>query len=484
MRSFLALALLLAGAACVAAPANHTPLATKRTAVSFSGYDLSPSSQVRLEVALQKGGPFVQFATTKTSAQGVTLQDGTKLYSWKVSSVVPSWKSICGGSEAYVRARSQGGYNLFTYEGEGDGGEPSGVACVLQKLSDGEGTIAAMSSCASPDSPVIRLTAPAGGLPTTHNGDVLVSMQAQADLYACIEQINGSLTIAQSSELSIAMPNLQQVTGDLSLAWVRDPAVSNFLPQVRNIDLSALHTVGGSLVGTYHGVAADYITFDMRLEALTTVGGDIALELLNTSNGDLQGFDSMLAHTGDLSVLGGTGDAAWYSLFPNLDSVTGDVHVRTGHSTYGILRKLTSVTGDLWIEGSLLHTEGLTGSFPLLETVTGDLTFTDLGTTGGGSIVKALASVGGELSISDSGVLLASLALGDPTGIELHALELSNNTSLATWSNANWHVVGSGAIAVIDNASLPACAAEDFVATQQGAGWTGTPTLAGNPVCP
>jgi hypothetical protein len=45
-------------------------------------------------------------------------------------------------------------------------------------------------------------------------------------------------------------------------------------------------------------------------------------------------------------------------------------------------------------------------------------------------------------------------------------------------------VVGSGAISIIDNASLPACAAEDFIATQQAAGWTGTPTLSGNPVCP
>jgi hypothetical protein len=484
MRGSIAFALLLWVGACVGAPANDAPLASTRSAVSFSGYDLSPSSDVRLEVASQKSGPFVQFATTKTSEQAVTLQDGTKLYAWKTSSVVPQWRPACGGSETYVRARSQSGYYLFTYEGEGPGGEPSGVACVLQKLSDGESTFSALASCASADSPVIRLTAPNGGLPTTHVGDVTVTTQAQADAYACIQQITGSLTIGQSSELSIALPALQQVSGDLTLAWVRDPLGTNFLPQVRSIDLSALHSVGGDLVGTYHGVAADYISFDMRLEALTTVGGDISLELLNTTNGDLQGFDSMLSHGGAITVLGGSGDAAWYSLFPNLDHVTGDVHVRTGHSTYGIMRKLTGVAGDLWIEGALLHTEGVTGSFPLLQTVTGDLSLTDIGTAGGNPIMKVLASVGGALSISDSGVNLSTLALGAPAGVQLHGLALQDNTSLATWSNASWHVVGSGAISIVGNPSLPACAAEDFVEAQQSAGWTGTPTLSGNPICP
>lgn len=484
MRFRIAVLMALTSAACVSAPADDTPLATTRSVVSFSGYDLSPSSAVELEVAPQKSGPFVQFATAQTSAQAITLQDGTKLYPWRVSSAVPSWKPICGGSEAYVRARSQSGYFLLTYEGEGEGGAPSGVACVLDKLADGEPTLASMVSCASPDAPVIRLTAPSGGLPTTHSGDVTVSTQAEADLYACIEQIDGSLTIAESGELSIAMPALQQVTGDLSLAWVRDPAVSSFLPQVRSIDLSALHTVGGSVVGTYHGIAADYISFDMRLEALTSVGGDISLELLNTSNGDLQGFDSMLAHTGNITVLGGTGDAAWYGLFPSLESVTGDVHVRTGHSTYGIMGELTSITGDLWVEGSLLQTGGGSGSFPLLQTVTGDLTFTDLGTAGAGAIVQALTSVGGVLSISDTGAFLESLTLGAAAGVALHGLTLANNANLATWDNTNWHVVGSGAISIVDNPSLPACAAEDFVAAQQAAGWTGTPALAGNPACP
>lgn len=109
----------------------------------------------------------------------------------------------------------------------------------------------------------------------------------------------------------------------------------------------------------------------------------------------------------------------------------------------------------------MLHTEGVTGSFPLLETVSGDLTFTDLGTTGGGSIVEALTSVGGELAIRDSGAFLEELALGAPAGVEVHALALSDNTSLDAWSNANWHVMGSGAISIVNNPSLPACAAED-----------------------
>jgi hypothetical protein len=222
----------------------------------------------------------------------------------------------------------------------------------------------------------------------------------------------------------------------------------------------------------------------MRLEALTSVGGDIALELVNTSNGDLQGFDSLLTHAGEISVLGGSGDAAWYGLFPNLDSVTGDLHVRTGHSTYGVMRKLTSVGGDLWIEGSLLHTEGLTGSFPLLQSVAGDLSFTGLEVTGGGTVAQALDEVGGQLSIADGGVGLATLSFGAAGGVNLHGLALTSNPGLATWNNANWHVLGSGPITITNNGSLAACAAENFVATQQGSGWTGSATLAGNPACP
>lgn len=477
----LAAVFLLFVAACVGAPADDTQVANTSTAISFSGYDLTPATSVKLEYALTKSGPFVQFASTTTSTQAVTFQDGTKLYSWKVSGVVPNWKPICDGSETFVRARSQGGYSLLTYEG----GTPSGVSCVAQKLSDGEPTIASMLSCASPDSPVIRLTTTAGALPKVHRGNVLVNTQAQADVYACVEQLNGSLTIGgASNELSIALPKLATVSGDLNLTWLRDPLVSPFLPTVRNINLSALVSVGGNLVGTYQGIAADYISFDMRLETLTSVGGNIALELLNTSNGDLQGFDGMIAHAGNISVLGGSGDAAWYSLFPNLDSAAGDVHVRTGHSTYGIMRKLTSVGGDLWIEGSLLHTEGATSSFPLLASVAGDLSFTGLETTGGGSIVQVLNNVGGQLAIADGGVGLATLSLGAATGVNMHALALTHNASLATWNNANWHVLGSGAISITSHGSLPACAAENFVTTQQRSGWTGSATLAGNPACP
>jgi hypothetical protein len=484
-RRAIALAWLLSVAGCVGAPADDTPTASTSTSISFSGYDLTPSTSVKLDYALSKSGPFVQFASTTTSAQPITFQDGTKLYSWKVSAVVPSWKSICDGSETFVRARSQGGYSLLSYEGTGAGGTPSGVSCVVQKLSDGEPTLASMIACASPDSPVIRLTTSAGALPKIHNGNVLVNTQAQADVYACIEQLNGSLTIGgASNELSIAMPKLQTVSGDLSLTWLRDPLVSRFLPAVRNINLPALTSVGGNLVGTYQGLANDYIAFDMGLESLTSVGGNIALELVNVSNGDLQGFDSLLAHAGDISVLGGTGDAAWYSLFPNLDSVTGDVHVRTGNSTYGIMRKLTSIGGDLWIESSLLHTEGVSGSFPLLQSVAGAVSLTGAETTGGGTVLQALNSVGGQLSIVSGGADLTALTLGAPAGVNLHALELTNNGHLATWNNANWHVLGTGAIAIVDNGSLPHCAAENFVATQQGSGWTGSATLSGNPSCP
>jgi hypothetical protein len=484
-RWWVALGLLLSVAGCVGAPADDTPIASTSTLVSFSGYDLTPSSSVRLEYALQRSGPFVQFASTTTSAQAVTLQDGTKLYAWKVSAAVPNWKAICDGSESFVRARSQGGYFLISYEGAGPGGTPSGVSCVVQKLSDGEPTLASMLACASPESPVIRLTTAAGGLPKVHRGDVVVNTQTEADVYACVEQLTGSLTIGgSSSELSIALPKLQTVSGDLNLTWLRDPLVSPFLPTVRSINLSALESVGGNLVGTYQGIAADYITFDMGLEALSSVAGDIALELLNTSNGDLQGFDSMTAHAGDISVLGGSGDAAWYSLFPNLDSVAGDVHVRTGHSTYGVMRKLTSVGGDLWIEGSLLHTEGASGSFPLLQSVAGDLSFTGMEVTGAGAVVQALSDVGGQLSITDGGVGLATLSLGAGTGVDMHALALGNNPNLAAWNNGNWHVLGSGAIAISDNGSLPACAAENFVTTQQASGWTGSATLTGNPSCP
>lgn len=468
---------------CMSAPSNEGHLANTSVSVPFSGYALSPSSEVRLEVSLARGGPFVPFAVATSSASAITLADGTKLYPWKVKSAIPSWKSTCTGKETFIRARSEHGYFLFTYEAAGADGTPSGVACVTTKIAEGDPAVVAMAECASPDSPVVRLTADGRPLPSTHRGNVVVSTQAQADAYACVQTIQGSLTIGQSSELSIALPNLQVVTGDVKLAWVRDPLVSPFLPAVRAIGLPQLQTIGGELEGTYYGIAADYISFDMGLEGLTSVGGPIALELLNTSNGDLQGFDALLSHGSDLSVLGGTGDAAWYGLFPNLDSVAGHVHVRTGNSTYGVLRELTAIDGNLEIEGSLLHTEGLTGSFPLLASVSGDVLLQDIGTFGPNRVLQSLTSIGGELSVLDGTSSLQALQLGGAAGLEMQGLHLVNNPSLESFSDATWHVLGHGPIEIVDNTELPSCIAQSFVDAQLADGWTGVATVSGNAPC-
>ena len=60
----------------------------------------------------------------------------------------------------------------------------------------------------------------------------------------CTTRIVGSLTIDDGVDLDLALPLLEEVTGDVTLVYERGPGV---VEPMEDIDLPALHTIGGSL---------------------------------------------------------------------------------------------------------------------------------------------------------------------------------------------------------------------------------------------
>ena len=470
-------ALLLSTSACVVTPLNGDVVADAAAPVTFIGYWTSGSNPMSIQSAPSPTGPWTTFANATSSSSGFPI-DGIMLHGWSVSAVIPGWIPAGCGQEVYVRA-SGGAFSALTFDGLGAGVPQTGIDCLSDEVGAGADIINAAIDCASPDSPVLHLTEPAG--PSTHVGDVVISTQAEADAFACTTEIDGSLTIADSAELSIALPDLQSVAGDVTLVLSRDPVSPGTNPVVRDIDAPMLGTIGGSLFVSYPGNGGDLADVDIGLPALTTIGADVSIDL-TTFNADMDGLTALATIPGDLSIISSGSDYTHGGLLSSLVDVGGDVTFETSNTTTGLLDDLTQVGGSISITGAFFP-PGATNLTELL-TVGGDLQLAsmDLITVSGfDNQFPLLTDIGGDLDIEQAG--LGDLLVGDPLGITIGGLRLHDNGTLSDLDAPNVTVSTTGPITITDNTNLGDCNAQAFVDDQAALGWVGTATVSGNGTC-
>lgn len=124
----------------------------------------------------------------------------------------------------------------------------------------------------------------------TLSRDVSISQAGELDALAPVIAINGSLTISGTSLLSVALPALQHVDGDLT--------ISNN-GRLATLDLPQLRAVAGSLTLAGDAVATIHAPLLHRLGGLA-ITGDGSLH-------DLAAFSALAEVTGDVQV---TGNAA------------------------------------------------------------------------------------------------------------------------------------------------------------------------------
>ena len=471
--------------ACISAPYNDTQINSAQQSISLSGYSLVMGDTVSLRASTSPSGPFVEFATATASGPSFTMQDGTTLYGFSISAVIPTerWSGdLCAGRQTYVRAYSQDGYALPSLDEVAPDGQ-SPVACISDRIQAGDSTVVAILACDSPDSPNVRLFTAAKRGPTQHVGDVTIADAADQDQWACLQSLTGNLSVPDSSLAVVELPQLTSVTGDVSLVYSR-PGIDTE-EDTREIHAPVLADITGSLTiaSPFPPANSQLVSMNVGLNALTTVGGDLAIDV-DASNVTLQGLDGLISVPGHFTLVTGQGDTTMWSFLQSLSSVVGDLHVDIGNTSLGVLPALVSVGGDFeHIDGDILITDNVSDGYHSLASVGGDMTFSGTQVNGPGTfgVFNSLATVGGVLTYSQV-TPFDSIDLGVP-GLLVGGLTVTDNSALTLFGGGNITVVNDGPVTVTNNASLCAASVDAFAASL--AGWNGVLTNSGNTgACP
>lgn len=484
--------------ACVTSPRNDSTFADGSSTLEFTG---RIESERGLSVIIQAelpNGTFIDLATTPVPSSG----------NWSVQVTVPSrlFRPPCG--RVVFKAVTNTGASLF---GLNKGcPNPFGPSPIVPQN---------FAGCATATIAVQR------DLPATVAGNVALDGHEDAEAYRCVTAVQGNLSIKAGRQqvssgfyapgLTFSLPNLTQVSGNLSIDGDRAASVS----------LSSLQTVGGDLDVTLTHFATmvpslepgddPVVAFPVTTLAtplLGSVGGDIALHDAkeNTLPSSLSfpyvfGLDavtslggsvlvdnpvfpaqvialsSLTTIPGDLTVQWGATDLDSTSLLPQLTSVQGNFTLVAPPNARRLMSALTDIGGNATIQGNGMAKphlgthllEGLThvgGNFSLHSP--SDYAACD-------AVFPSLESVEGTLGIQagDTGVALGSTGA---TALQVGALTLSNTDSPRVPLHADARVSGSGAIDIQGNPQLCACQVSAFVSSQAAAGWSGSATALGN----
>lgn len=441
--------------------------------VSFWGQGTSAGQVFNVRSSATAGGPFTTLASVATESTPTTL-GGSSVYEWRVDVTIPAWTDLAGcEQEAFVRATT-GSYNALTFD---DG---NGLTCILEEYFGGMGLFNAALECQSDDAPIARITRTVSSV---HVGNVVISTQADADALACVGTIEGSLSVVDNpAALSITLPDLLEVTGDVDLVYSRDPGTVGQFPTIRAIELPELATIGGSLSADYPGLGGDIANLDLHLENVASIGADVTVTA-NTFNLDLSGLDGLTTIPGDLTVVSSGSDYTAYGWLASLTSVGGDVYLESGNTSVGLWSNLEDVGGDLTLQDVFLPPS--TSNFAALQTVGGDLSLLDLDAIallGLPVQFPSLFDVGGTLRLHDLSNF-EYLAIGDAAaGLDVGAMDLDGN-SLEQLEPTHWVVGSGGTISITNDSGLSTCQVDAFATTQSGLGWTGMLVNTGNTGC-
>ena len=490
----LALFGLLAG--CMLDPGNGEVLASTQAAAPFSGHLTTPAGSVQLRASQSPTGPFAAWpgssGTASTTPYFFSVPDGSggsiPIYPWSIAAVIPAsfWTTEAGAdgcevSATYVRGMT-GPYNLYSFDAPSPT-YPGGTACLAQEFIAGEGILTALQTCRSASSPVVRLEAPDEAV---HVGNVVITSQAEADAFACVYTIDGNLTVAPASPVTIDLPRLRTVTGDVALSLpVEAPpggpfsearcgssTPSSVQSVITRVHLPELSQIDGNLdidapstgVGTTSGER-----IELDLDALVNLAGNLDISF-GTPAVSPCGLSNLVNAGGDLSLAFSTGDVGGGSLLTSLEEVDGNVALSGGFTMIGVLGQLEHA-GSLSVQdiANPIPSSTLDG----LLTVDGSVYLHDLP---GNPLVTNLTSAGA-LVLDDVGFF--SLSAVGSASVDVGTLSLLSNPSLATLgsatsSNLNLTVGASLVIGTGSGANPALTTAEvcEFVGYQQTAnGW-------------
>jgi hypothetical protein len=493
--------------ACMFEP-GHEQVVQRRREVTFSGSVLTARAELIFEAGQSPLGPFTEIGSTLSSGVPMML-GGATLYAFSDdAAIAPSlWAQTCAGFETFVRARG-GALVLTTYDSEAIAGETP-AECVADEIAAGLPFVTAAFNCASPFGAPVRLRALGGGLSgTTIERDVRIVNPHQAMDYACVETIDGDLTIEDPTPSDIALPALVEVTGNVEVIYPRDGGGT-----ARVVDLPALTTVGGDvdLSSPRPEVAEGETDIDFGLPVLASVGGDVTIEfeLPGTGIDSLAGLPSLAAIAFDLEVVSlAEHDASYTNLLPNLAAVGGSAYLDLGLTSKGIFSALETVDGDFTLQigvlvtgmeslievggdfsfsilgsgGGFLNGGLIGGEMPLLATIGGDAEFTviNLQVTAGERYLETLSLVGGVLRFAQSEAPIESLG---SLGVSVLGLDLDANPGLMDLAASLAHisVADDGPITITNNPAITDCDAQSYV--DGLAGHTGPVVIAGNGDC-
>ena len=454
--------------ACMYSPANESQIATKDTAISISG--IGPVNEsVIIRAAATPTGPWFDVAELNTDASGA----------YNGSEVVPvtAWMPLCtagGGYETFIRADLQAGGSLATFDDAPIGS--TGMDCVAGYLADDN--LAGVTNCVSEDSPVARVVALAGGTGASFwNGDVVIDDPSDVDAIACVETILGSLTIDDGVVEDLSLPRLVGVTGDVTMTLERPVGV---FVDTEIVHLPALASVGGTIdlwMPQPAGAGIQTIAANFGMNALTSVGGDIELQI-DGFNCTPYGFAALTNLSGSVSYDSCSDDSQGHSLMTSLTTVGTDLHVILGGSTqHSFFEAVTNVGGDATIENGVWVGD----MFTALTTVGGTLHVADVDIqpVPPPLAFDALALAGAidwENANRFDAVGAAAVAIG---GLRFHD---SDDLTELDVLMSKYLIAPDAAITITDNANLPQCHAEDWVAGL--AGHVGPVDVSGNQFCP
>jgi hypothetical protein len=319
----------------------------------------------------------------------------------------------------------------------------------------------------------------------THHGNVSIVGQTDADHYRCVNTLDGNLSISGGVSPVISLSRLRKVTGNLSVTLDRSEVVS---PQGNTIVMSTLSApllkaVNGSLALTMtnsYGSTGSSKTWKFGLDALTHVGGDIALDNQAGVGGHVQGVASLALAKKSVTIHWTATDYWEDGFIPKLARVDGDLSLHADNLPIfqTMFKVLTEVKGNLSIDGK--------GDFrnyhplPELTKVGKDLVLDGFEQYCDARPFPKLTSVGERLRISHGTTRGFFGPEHPPQALSLGGLLIAHDGATRLPFTSKVLVAAGGAVRITDNAALCQCHVDHFVDQLHHDGWSGTPITSGN----
>jgi hypothetical protein len=351
--------------------------------------------------------------------------------------------------------------------------------------------------------------------PTVHCGDVQISGQAQADLYAGVTTFVGNVTIKAGQvlymtdnlgnkfwvpNLVFSMPSLAIVKGNLIVHGGR----------MATVDLPLLKRVGGDLtINITHFMTAPPIDLHavtaLNTPNFTQVSGnielnatrdpdipgqttahvyDFGLDAMNSVGGDITvNNDSLPAHAsalgglkkvvGDLTINWRNSDMSSSSLLEKVTEVGGDVLLIAPINSRQLMPELQAIAGGLEIRPDPASVTLQNAKvFPKLASIGGDLRLVSTAPSDCHTELGALKQVGGTILLENT-KMKGHLGSTGAEPLVAGGIEIRSGSQGAIPFFSDLELTPGAAVSIHHNPLLCPCTIQPFVSQLVANGWTG-----------